>query len=216
MIIIENITKTLKTIGSIKFWFIATMTFITLSITGYIASSKVVYGGYVEKYQELDPFAKNLISVQDWWIESLLGGCIPMFLVFGIQFFLLNQNQKTKDLLFAALPFIKFLNWFAGKPIIFILGTASLFFGAILFLAIEGDSKYFWAMLIPLTLLFLTFSLRHTAGQIASGTGFSSITYKFHKGIGWGCCIIAASCWVFADIYSPFSDLYQLWSELTK
>jgi hypothetical protein len=216
MAIVEKITNIFKKIGSIRFWFIATVTFIALSIAGYFASSKVVYGGYVEKYKALDPFAKNLISIQDWWVESLLGGCIPMFLVFGIQFFLLNQDKKTKDFLFSILPFIKFLNWFAGKPIIFILGTASLFFGAILFLAIEGDNKYYWAMLIPLTLFFLTFSLRYTAGEIASGTGFSPITYTYHKEIAWGCCILAASCWAFADIYSPFSDLYQLWKELTK
>ena len=171
-------------------------------------------GGYLDKYQKLNPFIKEFVSIQDWWIESLLGGCIPMFLFFGIQFFLLNQNKKAKDLIFSALPFIKVLNWFAGKPIIFILGTASAFFGIILFLAIEGESKYFGAMIIPLALLFLTFSLRYTAAQIASGEGFSPLTYQYHKGIAWSCCVLAFLCWGFADIYSPFSDLYQLWQQL--
>jgi len=137
-----------------------------------------------------------------------------MFLVFGIQFFLLHQKTEAKELIFAALPFIKSLSWFAGKPIIFILGTASLFFGAILFLVVEGDVKYFAAMLIPLLLFILTFSLRYTVTAIASGDEFSPITYQYNKPIAWFCCFVAAGCWIFADLYCPFSDLYQLWTIL--
>lgn len=60
----KKITKTLKTIGGIRFWLMATVAFIVLSVLGYLASSKVVYGSYIEKYEKLDPFAKDLISVQ--------------------------------------------------------------------------------------------------------------------------------------------------------
>ena len=91
-----------------------------------------------------------------------------------------------------------------------------MFFGAILFLAVEGDIKYFAAMLFPFALLYLSLVLRYTSGAIALGTGFSPITYKYHKEIAWACCAISSACWVFADIYSPFSDLFQLWKLLTK
>ena len=216
MDIIDKVIRVFKTIGSIRFWLASAFTFIAFSVLGYFISSTVVHGGYVEKYQALDPLAKNLISVQDWWIESLLGGCIPMFLVFGVQFFLLNQDKRAKDLVLSALPFIRALNWFSGKPIIFILATASLILGSVVFFIAEGGGKYFWVMPIPLALFLLTFLLRYAAGQIASGTGFSSVTYEYHKEIAWFCCIVAALCWAFSDIYAPFSDLYQLWKELKK
>lgn len=216
MNLIEKGKRFFKKVGSIKFWIAAVTEFIVLSIVGYVATSKIVHGGYIPKYEALDSIAKELISVQDWWVESIVGSSIPMFLVFGIQFFLLNQKMESKQLIYSALPFIKYLSWLSGKPVLFILGTASLFFGAIMFLGVEGHIKYFWGMLIPILMFLLTFSLRYTTSIIESGEGFSSFTYQNNKPIAWFCCAVAAGCWIFADLYTPFSDLYYLWTILDE
>lgn len=216
MYILERIFEVLKTLGTIKFWLISLFTTLVCTMAGFWFSQKAIENGYVERYKAIDEFAKQFISIEDWWLEVLLGGCIPMFLLFGLQFFLLRKNQRARNYLFAALPFLPKLSWLAGKPIYFMLATSSLFFGSILFLGYEGDTKYYWGLIIPISLFAFTFLLRYTYSQILSGEGFSELTYKYHVCIGWACLIVSLLCWVYVDLFSPVSDLWVLITELTK
>lgn len=211
---IQKTVSIIKQIGNIKFWASAITTSIIFTTAGYLISWKMVYDEYWKKYESLDKFAKSLMSIEDWWLETLLGGCIPMLIAFGVQFFLLKTAHKNKDIIFSALPFIPFLNFFAVKPFIFMFGTSSIFLGAILFLGIEGDPQYLWGLIIPACMYGASFTLRYRSSQIMAGKDFSEFTYKNHKRIGWGCFIMALACWIYADIYAPLKDLYLLWQQL--
>lgn len=216
MKILEKIFEALKTIGTIKFWLITIFTTLAFTIAGFWFSQKAIESGYVERYKAIDELAKKFISIEDWWLEMLLGGCIPMFLLFGLQFFLLRKNKRARRYLFSILPFLPKLSWLAGKPIYLMLATSSLFLGAMLFLGYEGNAKYYWGVIIPVFLFAFTFLLRYTYSQILSGEGFSDLTYKYHVHIGWACLIISLFCWVYVDVISPVSDLWILITELTK
>lgn len=210
----QKIISIIKKIGNVKFWASAITVSIIFTAAGYLISRKVVYGEFWKKYEALDDFAKSLISIEDWWLETLLGGCIPMLIAFGVKFFLLNITHKSKDLIFSALPFIPILNFFAVKPVMFMLGTSSMFLGAILFLGIEGNTQYLWGLIIPTSLYGASFTLRYRSSQIMAGKGFSKFTYTNHVRIGWGCFIMALACWIYADIYAPFKELFLLWLQL--
>ncbi|MBE4227396.1 hypothetical protein HJ085_22875 [Vibrio parahaemolyticus] len=62
----------------------------------------MIDGDYLTKYQGLEPFVKELVSVEDWWLETLVGGCVPMFLVYGIQFYQLKFDfePEKRDFIF--------------------------------------------------------------------------------------------------------------------
>ena len=153
----ERIINTLRVIGTASFWL--TTFFVTSLFTylGFQLSQKAIELGVVEKYKALDPFVKQFISIEDWWLETLLGGCIPMFILFGLQFFLLRRNRRAREYLYSVLPFLPKLSWLAGKPVYFMLATSSIFLGAIMFLGCKGDSKYYWGLIIPFSLFGFTF-----------------------------------------------------------
>lgn len=207
----------MKTIGNIYFWL--TFSFLVPFITymTYLMSG-IFIKEYQEKYQAWDPLTKQLVSIEGWWIETLLGGCIPMFLTFGIQFFLLDTNisEEKKSYAFTILPFIPKLNWLTNKPIIFLLGTSSAFLGIFLFLGIEGDSKFFWGLFIPFFLFLLTFLIRHAATEIANGKGFTSFTYRHCTKIGWFSICMSFFCWFCADILFPALSALDIWMALTS
>lgn len=208
--------EALKNIGIFKFWFAAFFTTLVFTAAGYWLSKKAIESGYVERYEEIDEFAKQFISIEGWWLEILLGSCIPMFLVFGLQFFFLRMNERSRKYLFSALPFLPKLSWLAGKPVYIMLATSSLFLGSIIFLGLEGDAKYYWGLVIPIFLFAFTFLLRYTYSKILSGEGYSELTYKYHMHIGWVCVAISVSCWLYVDVISPVSDFWILITELSR
>ena len=183
-------------------------------VIGFWGSLEIVYGDLVSKYRALDPLVQNVLSVESWWLETLVGGCIPMFIAFGIRFYLLKIDPKTKDIIFAVLPFIPKLNWLAGKPVYFMLGTGSALLGAVLFLGIKGDAKYLWALFLPAAMLCLSYIAHRSYKQIMEGSEFGELTKKFHTRVGGACMLLAVICWIYADLYSPLNDLCQLLSEL--
>ncbi|MCG6538675.1 hypothetical protein MCB86_01115 [Pseudomonas sp. KSR10] len=215
---IKKIASTLKAIIKHKFRATAILVILAFTLFGYWLIDLLIDGDYFTKYKELDPFAKELVSIEGWWLETLIGGCVPMFLVFGIQFYLLkfDLEPEKREFIFAALPFIPKLKWLTNKPIIFMLGTSSIFLGMVLYLGIEGNTKYLAALFIPALLFLFIYLLRISSSQISSGEGFSKFTHKKCVSIGWACIVLSFSCWVYADVILPFSDALKLWSELNK
>ncbi len=213
---IEQITRILKAIGGVKFW--STFLFLvpTLTYFTYYLSGVVIEGDYLSKYEAWDPLTKQFVSIEGWWMETLIGGCVPMFLAFSIQFFLLRTDISTenKSFIFSALPFIPKLNWFTNKPIMFLLGTSSVFLGMTLFLGLEGEPRYLWSLFIPFFLFLLTFNLRYAASEIARGEGFSSFTYRHCTKIGWFSVGLSFLCWFYADIFLPAHDAWEIWKAI--
>jgi len=215
---LEKVVIILKGFSSAKFWIFALL--VTVATTGlsYIFSGIVIEGGYLAKYEALDETIKQLVSIEDSWIEMMLAGCIPMFLLFSIQFCLLRVEsvEQIKNTLYSALPFVRYINWLANKPLYFILGTASALMGATLYLCVHGGSRYYVGLLIPLPIFALTFILRLAASQISTGKGFTSYTYKYCMQIGAFCAFISFCCWVYVDVYTPVSELRVLWTMLER
>ncbi|GAB6262597.1 hypothetical protein [Photobacterium sp. R1] len=216
--VIKDSATILKTIIKYKFRVTAVLVIGVLTLLGYWITGFLIDGDYFSKYENLDPFAKELLSIEGWWLETLIGGCVPMFLVFGIQFYLLkfDLEPEKRDFIFSALPFIPKLKWFTNKPIIFMLGTSSIFLGMVLYLGIEGNFRYLAALLIPGLMFLFTFMLRMASSQISSGKGLSKFTHDHCVHIGWFCSALALACWVYADVLLPFNDVLQLWGELNK
>jgi hypothetical protein len=216
--LINKLTTVLKVIIKYKFRVTATSVVIALTLCGYWLTGFLIDGDYFSKYESLDPFAKDLVSIEGWWLETLIGGCVPMFLVFGIQFYLLKfkLEPENRDFIFAALPFIQKLNWLTNKPIIFMLGTSSIFLGVVLYLGIEGNFNYLAALLIPGLMFLFTYMLRIASSQISSGSGLSKFTHSNCVPIGSSCITLAFVCWVYADVLLPFNEVLQLWNELNK
>ena len=213
---VKRITVILKTIGGVRFWATVIVLVPTLTCVTYYLSGVVIEGDLPSKYKALDPLAKQFVSIEGWWMETLIGGCTPMFLVFSIQFFLLKKEISTENrtLIFSALPFIPKLNWLTNKPIIFLLGTSSVFLGMTLFLGLEGESKYLWSLFIPFFLFLLTFYLRYAASVIASGKGFAPFTYRHCAKIGWFSIGMSFLCWFYADIFLPAQDVWGIWQAI--
>lgn len=218
MEVITKLTTLFKLIVKYKFRVVTAIVIILFTFFSYWFTGFLIDGNYLTKYQELDPFAKELVSIEGWWLETLVGGCVPMFLVYAIQFYLLkfDLEPEKRDFIFTAIPFIPKLKWLTNKPIVFMLGTSSIFLGAVLYLGIEGDTKYLVALLIPALLFGLTYMLRSASSQISSGRGFTEFTRKKCVSIGWFCIILSFSCWVYADVILPFTDALKLWGELNK
>ena len=201
---IKRITVILKTIGGIRFWATVIVLVPTLTCVTYYLSGIVIEEDLPSKYKALDPLAKQFVSIEGWWMETLIGGCIPMFLGFSLNFFLLKKEISTENrtLIFSALPFISKLNWLTNKPIIFLLGTSSVFLGMTLFLVLEVESKHLWSLLIPFFSFLLTFYLRYAASVIDSGKGLSSFTHHHCAKIGGFSIGISFICWLYAATYS--------------
>jgi len=213
---IKRVIVILKTIGNVKFWGTFVVLVPVLTCLAYYFSGVVREGNYLSKYEAWDPLTKQFVSIEGWWMETLIGGCVPMFLAFGIQFFLLRTDISTenKSFIFSALPFIPKLNWLTNKPIIFLLGTSSVFLGVLLFLGLEGDHKYLWGLFIPFIMFLLTFVLRYAASEIASGEGFSAFTYSNCTKIGWFSIGMSFLCWFYADILLPAQDAWEIWQAI--
>ncbi|EOV6297658.1 hypothetical protein ACN9RH_004717 [Vibrio parahaemolyticus] len=213
-----KLTALFKLFIKYKFRIVAAIVIIIFTFFSYWFTGFLIDGNYLTKYQGLDPFVKDLVSVEDWWLETLVGGCVPMFLVYGIQFYLLKFDLEPakRDFIFSALPFIPKLKWLTNKPIVFMLGTSSMFLGIVLHIGLEGNTKYLAALLIPALLFAFTFMLRSASLQISSGKGFSKFTHKNCVSIGWFCIILSFACWVYADVILPFTDALKLWGELNK
>ncbi|EMQ2876388.1 hypothetical protein V9N52_001631 [Vibrio navarrensis] len=166
----------------------------------------------------MDESIKSLVSIESFWVEMVISGCIPMFLLFSIQFCLLKVEsaEKFKNTLYTVLPFVRYLNWLANKPLYVILATASALLGATLYLCVHGGSRYYIGLLIPLPIFALTFILRHAARQIAAGKGFTSFTYKYCVKIGAFCAFLSFCSWVYVNILTPVSELTVLWDILER
>jgi len=210
--------KLLGNINKFKFWVLAAVLTITFVILGYMLGSSIIELNLIEKYNQIDEVAKKFISIEEWWIEALVGGCIPMFFVFSIQFFVLRLDVdiKKRDIVYSALPFIPKLKWLTNKPIYFILCTASLLLGLILYISFEGKLIYLWATIIPAVIFGLAFLVRYTSSQISSGTGFTESTYKHCVKIAWFCLFLSFVCWGYSDVFLPFKDAMELWDVVTK
>ncbi len=215
---LNNISNILKKISNYKFWISAiTLTLIFVAL-GYKLGNTIIELNLIDKYESIDAVTKNFISIDGWWIETLIGGCIPMFLVFAIQFFVLrlDVDKEKRDFIYSVLPFIPKLKWLTNKPIYFMLCTAALLLGLVLFLSFDGDLKYLWGALIPATIFGLTFLVRYTSAQISSGKGFTNSTYKNCVKIAWFCLFLSFLCWGYSDVILPVGDAIELWKILTK
>ncbi len=210
----ESSLAVIKKVSTAKTRVLALIILLTFTIVGYVVSSIIVEGRLVSKFRALDPLTQKVLSVESWWLETLAGGCIPMFLAFGIRFFLLNLDDSIKDKVFTALPFIPHLRWLASKPVFFMLGTGAALLGSVLFLGLEGDKRYLLALIIPASLFYLSYVAHNSYQKIMTGSEFSEKTQKCHKTLGGVCIVLALVCWGYAALYSPINDIWQLWSEL--
>ncbi|EPP5335789.1 hypothetical protein ACUSRQ_005071 [Vibrio harveyi] len=149
--------------------------------------------------------------------EMLISGCIPMFLLFSIQFYLLKFDPKNeyRDMFNSVLPFVPMLKWLTNKPIYFMLGTASVFLGVTIYLAVEGGVAYLAGLIIPVPIFMLTFLLKYASAQIASGEEFTEWTYDNNKSVGTGCATISLACWLYINVLSPSCELWTVFSALS-
>ncbi|WP_110972563.1 hypothetical protein [Pseudomonas huaxiensis] len=205
----KNLLALAKRLGSLRFW-ISTL---LLGGLAFWCGRKLVDLKLTEKYQALDPSIQELLSVPEWWLETLAGACIPMFVIFAFQFYTLKlfTDSDLKEKLIAMLPFLPKLGWLAGKPIMFMLMTGTFLMGMAsrlngLALTLSGGAG--------LLIVMLGFVVKYNYNLLLSGRNFGKCTSSLAIWLGHLCLLIAIGCWLYADAWAPFKQVLWLAKKL--
>ncbi|VVM84651.1 hypothetical protein PS623_02450 [Pseudomonas fluorescens] len=199
----------LRRLGSWRFWGSA----VVLMLLAGVGGAKLIDLKLVAKYQDLDPSLRRLLSVEDWWLETLAGACIPMFLIFALQFYSLRffKDSAIKAQILVVMPFLPKLGWLAGKPVMLMLMTGALFIGMASRLEYPASALIGGAGAL---IVIFGFTVRYHYASLLSGRGFSQSTYNWAIRLGNICLLFAVASWLYADIWAPLKSMHWLWNRL--
>lgn len=214
MDVLKRISALLKQLGTWYFWSSAGVFMFLAGWLGYALPDLSL----VQNYQALNPSLKSLFSVEDWWLETLAGACIPMFVLFALQFYTyrLFKDSGLKAHVVAALPFLPKIAWLAGKPIMFMLMTGALFIGLATRLQMQASTFLDSAAYLSsagLAIVLIGFVVRYHHASLIAGRGFSQRTEDWAVRLGNLSLAIAIGCWLYADAWAPLR--YLLWLKKT-
>lgn len=202
--VLKRISALLKQLGTWYFWLSAAVFMLLAGWLGYALPALSL----VRNYQALNPSLKNLFSVEDWWLETLAGACIPMFVLFALQFYTYRflKYSALKAHIVAALPFLPKIAWLAGKPIMFMLMTGAFFIGLAIRLQTQSSA---YLGLAGLAIVVMGFIVRYHYTSLIAGRGFSQRTEDWAVRLGNLSLAIAIGCWLYADAWAPVR--YLVW-----
>lgn len=211
---IKQISALLKQLGAWYFWVSAGGVVIFGGLLGYLLPDS----GLLQNYLALNPSLKQLFSVENWWLETLAGACIPMFVLFALQFYTyrLFKDSDLKARVVAALPFLPKIAWLAGKPIMFMLTTGAVFIGLAIRLQTQASNFLHSAAYLGsagLAIVVIGFVVRYHHASLIAGRAFSQQTEHWAVRLGNLSLAIAIGCWLYADAWAPMR--YLLWLKKT-
>jgi len=195
------------------FW--GTFSVITISggILGYQIAEFLKATNFLGNFNKLPEWVQEVLSLDGKWVEAFCNLLVPFFIVFSIKFYALDIKQSRKKWFFKALPFLPYLNFLSRTPVMFIQGTASIMFGAFVYLSVKFESFYALLFIFPLIITGLSIGLRSMALDDLSKV--STFTKKHKNKFGHVCIVLAVTCWFYANVITLVTELILIFKNLS-
>lgn len=211
---IHRLASILRLIKKGHYYLCVFMIFMLITPISYFGFSIAVEADLFYIYDKLDEPLKDYLSLETWWIETIIRLCVPVFLSVALSIQLGRLHEKDAQTIKSIVPWIPIVrDFFSVKMPIFFVLTASVMLGAILLL-VFGGKTIDWARLLMTTFPAAIFTLSEFMRNALSsnpGTGWlSELTMKYHNGLTKISILLASIAWIFSDLYTPIKSRWDI------
>jgi uncharacterized membrane protein YhaH (DUF805 family) len=180
----------------------------------YLGFSFADENALFERYSKLDEPLKDYLSLETWWIETIISLTVPVFMSVALSIQLARLHDKDAETIKSIFSWVpKVRDFFSVKMPIFFVFTASVLFGAFGLLAFGGKSLNYSALLMtiyPMLILLLSEFMRNALSSNPSEGKLGKLTMTYHKGLTKISISIAALAWLYSDIITPIKNRWNI------
>ncbi len=211
---IHSLAAMLKRIAKNRYYIGISLMMIFFIPLSYACFSFAVYHDLFDHYNELAEPLKNYLSLEAWWIETIIRLTVPVFLSVALSIQLATLHDKDAEAIKSIAPWIpKIRGFLSVKMPLFFVFTASVLFGAIFLLVFGGESQDYPKLIMaifPIAMLILSEFMRSALSSNPSRGALGKLTMKYHKGLTKISLLIAGLAWVYSDLLTPLKNRWDI------
>lgn len=209
-----NLRKLSAFISKTNFRMYSIVMFLFATPLTYIVLKFANANNLFELLNEFPSEIKELLSLNSWWLDTMLGMCIPLCLSLALSIQLARLRPEYAETVKIALPWIFPLKKiFFSKISVFFVFTSAVFFGAVMFLTfgpVENNYKSLGLLFFPFVILYLVLEIRKILSVDPMKSKFGQFLLKKQWLFTSMFIALAGFIWVYCELWVPFSTRWDL------
>lgn len=210
----SRILRMSNTFSKSKLGLINVLTVIIVTPLTYAVLLYFVEQNTFTKLDILPQDLKELLSINNWWLDSLISLSVPLFLSAALSVQLAVLKPEHADVIRTAIPWIpKVRGIFHSQVAWFFIFSASVLSGTVLLLTFGGEEVNLRAlglMMFPALILYVAFTIRELLSSNPSkGKLGQKILAKHKLGIAIFLAL-AGIAFLYSSVYQPIYFRWQV------
>lgn len=212
--LLNIVSSIMKDISKSKLGLINILTFLIFVPLTYAILLFLVKLDLFSAAEKMPQDLKELLSLNNWWIDSLISLSVPLFLSAALSVQLAVLKPEQADVIKAVIPWIPQVRGiFHSQVAWFFVFSASVLSGTVLLLTFGGEEANLRAlglMVFPAIVLYLAFTIRDLLSSNPSKEKLGQMILVKYKLCTAIFLTLAGIAFLYSSIYQPVYFRWQV------